>query len=239
MDSSFWTALNPNIRIKDTVRATYGNCLYRLAFRIGGAHLFRCDKTVDLSKAIIDHNLQVEPVRMSRYPVSLQVGRINEGNTKDLVRIRDCMLALPDSVNVRIEGQTVSLHSPNEQVLQDFARNPYVRRYIIEVTRPRDEEKKQLLLTGKILRKRKIQYRWRVRFKDGIVDHDTKSRLCSWISQQDKQVVSSSTKVLGRLAGIGTYIYDVYLDVDDERMITLLSLTYGSMIARIEEFSRH
>ena len=234
MDTLFWTALNPKIRILDTVKMMYGQHLYRLEIQAEGASILR-DLESDIVTEVTNRNLLARTVNYGgswRRNKPVSVDRIPL-----LEKIREVMLTNPGN-KTRIEGDSLQFYTPDEVAIKKLARQMIYldNSHISSIMRPTTPALADILRAGKVLRKNPPEYKYRLMIRDGRYSEESKENLLNWVDQMGDAVRIPVSLRENLEKGRHGYIWGGYIYVNDPRLEVMLRMIEPRLIGKIEEF---
>jgi hypothetical protein len=241
MDTSHWTALNPDILFTNTTKAMYGGNLYRLTICCLGVAVLRYP-AVPVSELVARRNhvwLEHSKRRLQLPHVVhvLDPPIIQSAEERMLERMRE---VVPADVKKRIEEPFVHFYHNSEQALLDMATalasddhpgNQHLR----EIMRPASAEVHAMLESGKVLRKRKPQWRYRIHMRDGSYTDGLKESLVRFVRSQGNNMYCPIGLWDRLRSPTQRYIWSGYLCTNDFALTTLLALMDARLVYRIEE----
>jgi hypothetical protein len=235
MDTLFWTAFNPDIRLLETRRPMHGKCLYRFTVSVHGSAVLR-DRDHSLNELIDARN------HRSRYYNSGGSWRnprpIAPSDYTLLNIMRNARETLSDQIVVRIEEPNVSFYCADQGPLKDLALALQFNdnSHFTSWTAPADDESLKLLQDGKVIKLRPTKYKYKIVFRDGSYSDQTREGLIKWIEHQDSTEVGVPNNLTRSLSSNHRFIWGGYIYVNDPRHATILSMIDPRLVAKLEEF---
>ena len=236
MDLSYWKNLTPNLTISYTQKLFFNQYLYRLELTANGAQSIR-------SKYSVESSLQerIKSYRAINYAGSW-VSRINSQLKKAdpawLNYIKNYKLNLPAGIKIRIEEPCLSLYSDNIEELCKFADEvpATFRKYLKEITVPRNDKEKDLLLAGKKIMRTKPKFRYKINFRDGKYSALTREQILNYLESLDK-LVQIPKHCREELQKRFDSVWDAYIYSNDNSIVTFISLIEPRLIRSITEMT--
>ena len=242
MDILFWTALNPDIKQLETTKVMHRYYLHRLAIRAPGASMLRYDG--DLDRQIEKRNNAVS----YNYGGSWRKNKLLDHDIELLKFIKQKVqdinnteiTARPpsggDLIRVRIEDPNIQFYSRSELVLKNLANT--LRwgndQHFVSIMSPTNAANEKFLLDGFVLRKREIQWPFRIVFRDGRYSTETKQQLLNYLLALGDQV--RVPKGLTEQLTKGGWIWGGYVYVHDPQLQSMLTLIEPRLVSKVEEF---
>jgi len=185
MDTLSWTKLAPTIKVVDTKKKFFNNYLYKVVIDVPAGRLM-------LNKSNDPMHYQIEELRQliqnktvystswSAYSKQRQLHRLNRANADQLEYFKNIIEVYRDTVKSRVEEPKLSLYSADEATLLLIAKK--YKDDIIEVHRPLNNAAAEILNKGEIIVKRKIEYQYKVVFKEsGTFDADVREQVYNYL----------------------------------------------------------
>jgi len=238
MDTSFWTALNPDIEILHTRKAMHGRYIYRLVISAVGASILRSSR--DLDEQISFHNAS----RSYNWAGSWRKQPIDSKDC-ELLRLVRSHLDYQDvgvrvqgshDIKMRIEEPHIQFYAMEEGPLRQLA--SFLQHgdnsHIVGLMRPASADEAKLLENGYILRSRKSTWQYKITFRDGRYSDETKSTIKSYLKNLDQEV-KVPQNLWSQLDKAG-WIWGGYVYVKDEGLATMFKMIDGRLVSKVEEF---
>jgi hypothetical protein len=238
MDTSFWTALNPNILQLETIKAMHGQCLYRLAVLATGASILRSNQNID--DAITDRNNR----RHYNWAGSWRSKPIKQEDAEllKLIRVQVNYNESSPRVNgtgifkIRIEEPYIQFYSRHEKPLLELANELKFgdNSHFHSIMRPINKDNEQFLLDGYTLRKNKVEWPYRILIRDGRYSSESKTQIANYLTNlgTDIKVPNGLWDQLSK----GGWIWGGYVYVRDKNIATVLGMMDPRLVSKIEEF---
>lgn len=217
----------------------HGKFVHRLAVRAIGCSILRYQQDVD--NAVIFRNENCKNYNWGgswrRKPVSsddvtlLKMIKQQLDYEESTVRLKD-----HEDFKIRIEEPDVQFYATNIQTLKAIADSLRYKdnSHFVSVMTPANQDHENILLEGYTLRKTKINWLYRVIFRDGKYSLETKGQIKSYLNNLGSQI--KVPKNLMEQLSKGTWIWGGYIYTNDKSLATMLSLIDGRLISKIEEF---
>jgi len=234
MDTSFWIQCNPKLTVEHTTKKYFGKYLYKLVVYCPAGRL------ID-SKGAMDKALE------HRKMVSKQInygGYWGQRNNKDLdqadVAFLDTMRTIrQDSagIKLRVEEPRIQIYAATEQELINLTNTRFVpfKNYIESFAGPGDAKAEAVLNSGAIIRKVDIGYRYKVILRDGRYDQEVKQQLLQYLNNLGTDNVRVSKTGLDMLAKPTSYVWNLYLYVNDLSITTFINLISPGIVSNSHE----
>jgi len=234
MDTSFWTALNPSIQILVTKKLLHGQYMYRLSMLSFGSRLLR-------DPAKLDYEITHYNQRAYSYGGSWrQTRQLTDEDVHLLKLIKNIVYAEDTSrlgnLKVRIEDPHIQFYSSDVTTLKDLSLKlrHTDNSHFVSVMCPENQQNADLLKQGFVLKKKKIDWPYRLIIRDGRYNIDSKTNLKNYLLQlgDEVKVPRSLWEQLER----GGWIWGGYIYVKDKQITTMFSMIDANMVGRLEEF---
>jgi hypothetical protein len=139
---------------------------------------------------------------------------------------------------IRIEEPRIQIYASNEQDLLDFVKqipSQYIE-YAASITRPANDRERDVLLSGKKLMKSTPEYNFRINFRDGKYDLDTKLHILNYLDSLG-DIVRVPDHARKELTKKYTNTWDIYIYTKDSTITTFLQLIEPRIIRTIIEMA--
>lgn len=233
MDTSFWTALNPSIQIQNTKKLMHSQYMYRLCLIAVGSSLLRYPENLD--ESIDQYN-----ARVYSYGGSWRAKRTLTVEDIELLRLIKSVI-YPDNnarleVKTRIEDPYIQFYACDASTLTDLAMRMRkgTNAHFESFMRPENEESSQLLSQGFVLKKKKLEWPYRLLIRDGRYNYESKQNLKNYLQQLGDEI--KAPRNLWEQLDKGGWIWGGYVYLKDKQVATMLSMIDAHMIGRIEEY---
>ena len=238
MDTSYWTALNPDIQQLETRKLMHGKYCYRLAVFAVGCAILR--QTNDIDRAIEFRNSS----RSYNWAGSWRRSPITTGDADKLRHLRgvmtyaDTALCLNDfpNVKIRVEEPHIQFYSTSPKELEQVARLLVYgdNSHFTSIMMPKDSDALDNLLNGYTLRKRNSEWPYRILFRDGRYSPETKATLRAYLSNLESEI-KVPPNLWTQLDKPG-WIWGGYVYVRDSGLATMLNMIDGRLVSKVEEY---
>ena len=236
MDSLSWKNLVPNIEGLPTQKIFYKQYLYKLELVAHGGQSINSKYSSAKSLEVRERSY-----RAINYGGSWAV-RMSYSLAKANVEWLEYLKAFKASVNfdckIRIEEPRIQIYASNEQDLLDFVNQlpgQYIE-YVAAITRPANDLEQEILLTGKKLLKSTPEYNFKISFRDGKYELDTKTHILNYLDSLG-DLVRVPTHARQELTKKYTNTWDVYIYTKDSSIITFLQIIEPRLIRTIIEMA--
>jgi hypothetical protein len=139
---------------------------------------------------------------------------------------------------IRIEEPRIQIYASNEQDLLDFVGQIPLQHlnYVRSITRPANDQERELLQSGKKLMKSTPEYNFRINFRDGKYNLDTKLHLLNYLDSLG-DTVRVPDHARKELTKNYSSTWDVYIYTKDSTITTFLQLIEPRIIRAIIEMA--
>jgi hypothetical protein len=242
MDILFWTALNPEIKQLETTKVMHRHYLYRLAIHAPGASMLRHDGDID----------QMVEKRNNSIGAAYNYGgswhrRILTADNVDFLKfvkshVHDHESTAPrtpvisNDIRMRIEDPCIQFYSRNDLALRNLANTLRWKdnKHFVSIMAPTSDANAKFLLDGFVLRKRAIEWPYRLVFRDGRYSKDTKQQLLSYFEALGDQI--KVPRGLSDQLTKGGWIWGGYIYAQDANLQSMLTLIEPRLVTKVEEF---
>jgi hypothetical protein len=236
MDSLSWKNLVPNIEVLPTQKIFYKQYLYKLELLAHGGQSINSKYSVEKSIEIRERSY-----RAINYGGSWAV-RMSYSLAQAVPEWLEYLKAFKAAVNfdckIRIEEPRIQIYASNEQDLLDFVSQLPAKylNHVKTITRPANDREQDLLQSGKKLMKSTPEYNFRVNFRDGKYDLDTKLHLLNYLDSlgDTVRVPDHARKELTKKY---SNTWDIYIYTKDSTITTFLQLIEPRIIRSITEMA--
>lgn len=238
MDTSYWTALNPDIKFQNTLKVAYGHCLYRLSVQAVGASALRQNQ--NLADAIAWRNNRA---RDYNWGGSWRAKLVTKEDAdlltliKEQIDYHEMSDRIPKSgIKVRIEEPNIHFYCRNELPLRDLAKKLSCRNnsHFVSLMRPASVEHEKIMLDGFTIRNKKIEWPYRIIMRDGRYSESSKTQISNYLKALGDQIKVPNS--LWEQLEKGAWIWGGYIYAHDRNLSTMLSLIDPRLVSRVEEF---
>jgi hypothetical protein len=238
MDTSFWTALNPNIEQLDTRKLMHGKYAYRMAVWAVGCAILR--QTTNLDHAIDMRNSS----RSYNWAGSWRRSPISTADADKLRHLQKFM-SLSDNglrldsypeIKIRIEEPQIHFYSDSFEQLQKIAQLLVYgdNSHFTSIMLPKDPDALAFLLQGYTIRKKDSEWPFRIVIRDGRYSQETKATLRTYLRNLDTEIKVPPNLWL-QLDKPG-WIWGGYVYVRDSNLATMLTMIDGRLVSKVEEY---
>lgn len=225
-----WCNLNSQIVVKETRKKFFNLYLYNLKYFCPGGRIL--DYATEIDYAI--ERLKIDYTQYN-YGGSWrarkdQVEKIDNKQLKDFSLIK----RIPKDVKFRVEEPYVTLYANSEHWLFELASNRLIDHVdrLLSISKPLNEDLKKVLAEGKIIVKRGIQYKYKVRLRDGICEQ--KYNIGMYLNNLGDQIrISKSCKSM--LEAKYDTIHAVWFYINDPDLVMMLNLFDPGVVSEICE----
>lgn len=234
MDTSFWTALNPSIQQLNTNKLMHGQYMYRMCLLAFGSSLLRDPDNLDDS---------IERYNSRNYSFGGSWRRKRQLSLEDIDLLRliktvaDPFSGKPGSeIKTRIEDPYIQFYSRDISILIQLAKQLHQgdNSHFVSIMRPENDESARLLSEGFVLKKKPIDWPYRLVIRDGRYSFEAKQYLKHYLEQLGDEIKAPQN--LWDQLDKGGWIWGGYIYLKDKQMATMFSMIDANMIGRIEEF---
>lgn len=241
MDILFWTALNPEIKQLETTKVMHRYYLHRLAIHVPGASMLRHDGD-------LDRQIEKRNIAAYNYGGSWRRSKLSDSDVALLKFVKDRLQeingddatqripAFADSIRVRIEDPNIQFYSRNELALKNLAKTLRWRddKHFVSVMSPASVANEKFLLDGFVLRKREVEWPFRIVLRDGRYSSETKQQLLNYFDALGDQI--RVPKGLTDQLTKGGWIWGGYIYTHDAQLQTMLTIIDPKLVSKVEEF---
>ena len=236
MDSLSWKNLAPNIEVLPTQKIFYKQYLYKLELLAHGGQSIN-------SKYSVMHSLDIRQrsYRSINYGGSWAVKMsysLAKANVEWLEYLKAFKAAVDFDCKIRIEEPRIQIYASNEQDLLDFVKqmpSQYIE-YAASITRPVNDQERELLQSGKKLLKSTPEYNFKINFRDGKYDLETKRNILNYLDSLE-ELVRVPDHARKELTKNYTNTWDVYIYTKDSSITTFLQIIAPRLIRSITEMA--
>lgn len=235
MDTSFWTQCNPNIQFERTAKRFYNQYLYRLVLTAPGG---RAINEYDSVSEGLDH------LRARNYNYAGSWGAARREVLKNadavfLEHIKNVKYNDKLKVKVRIEDPYVQIYADSEDVLQEIVINHFpvhCTNYLYAISAPESTDAQKALESGAIIRRKTIDYRYKITLRDGHYRDQTKDTLYNYLETLGAEQVRVPKSIRTSLSKQGNgFIWSGYFYANDPGITSFLNLISPGLVVNIHE----
>jgi hypothetical protein len=238
-DTSYWTALNPNISLLKTSKLINGRFLYRLNIHAPGCALLRDDE--DLYLAAIRRNTMSKNYNYGGSWHARKNGEISDNQIHFLQTIRDYLETKVkprggrETFKLRIEEPDIQFYAETQSELKDLVSIIKDPKCITSFMCPENEATRKLLLEGYVLRRKEFEWPYRVVIRDGRFSSETKQQMANYLRNLGDEHVRVPEGVWKHLEK-GGWIWGGYIYIKDKNLANMFAMIDPNFVAKIEEF---
>ena len=241
MDILFWTALNPEIKQLETVKVMHRHFLHRLAIHAPGASMLRHDGDIDQlvekrNNLPASYNYGGSWHRKTLTSENVDFLKFIKSHIQDHETVAPRTPMIAGDIRMRIEDPTIQFYSRSDIALRALANDLRWKdnKHFISIMSPASPANEKFLLDGFILRKKEIEWPYRLVFRDGRYSSETKQQLLNYLTALGDQV--RVPKGLTEQLSKGGWIWGGYVYVHDPQLRAVLTLIEPRLVSKIEEF---
>lgn len=234
MDTSFWTTLNPNIRVEATTKQYFGRFLYKMVV------FAKCGRLIHSKVTIVDALLERKERNRVIYNYGGSWWQRNRLNSDDadvvlLATLRDIKNEYGDKIRMRIEEPNVQIYTEDEDTLKDIAIRILPNEAVNIVSLPENDEVVPLLKDGAIIKHTPQEYKYKVIFRDGRYNIQIKHQVLQYLINLDKDTVKLPQNCVSMLGNSMEYSWGMYFFTNDKSVVTFISLIAPTLVSNIHE----
>lgn len=209
----------------------HGHYLYRLSVRAVGSSLLRYADS-------LDEGIDMYNNRKYNYGGSWRNRKLNDYDIQLLNIIKQATAtdATPSGIKIRIEDPNIQFYSVGHAELVDLATKLHFddNAHFESFMQPDNADNAKLLADGFVLKKKKIEWPYRLIVRDGRYSTETKQSLKRYLQQlgTDIKVPKSLWEQLDR----GGWIWGGYIYLKDNQLATIFQMIEPRLVAKVEEF---
>lgn len=239
MDISYWTQLNPTVKVTYTKRLFHDFYAHRLKIYIPAGRLLRDTNLTRLREeqhyadriAFLIKRANEWAGKTYYYGINKD-SSLKNADAKQLNNTRLLMTELEPSVRVRIEEPHAIFYSNDIEKLKRFAQVSADR--IVEITTPKNQEHHQILLDGNEIKNPKNVYKYKLvlnrMWDPSDYARESQDAIKSILENAgtDVRTTDSVIKNLSRAYFSGGYIY-----TNDDRLAFLMNIARPGFVKKI------
>lgn len=209
--------------------------MYRLDVHAPGANALRFSDNID--EQIRKRNERVRHYNVGSWrPLSRT--EVTPAQVDLLKQIKLGWDSLPDNkhLKMRIEEPNIQFYFQKESEI-----HPVVKfllkgnnNHIVHLMRPESPDAEKLLLEGYVLRKKSVEWRYRMIIRDGRYSEETKQQFANYLSHLGDQVKVPEN--LSKQLDKGGWIWSGYVYLQDPALASMITLIDPNLVSKIEEF---
>lgn len=236
MASLSWKNLVPNIEVLPTQKIFYKQYLYKLELLAHGGQSIN-------SKYSIMHSLDIRQrsYRSINYGgswASRMSLSLSQSNVEWLEYLKLFKASIAFDCKIRVEEPRMQIYASNEQDLINFVQQipeQYLS-FVVSITRPNNDQERDILLTGKKLLKSTPEFGYKINFRDGKYDLETKRNIINYLDSLG-DLVRVPAHARRELTKSYTNTWDVYIYTKDSSITTFLQIIAPRIIRTIIEMA--
>lgn len=234
MDTSFWTRLNPNIRVESTVKLAFSRYAYKIEISCPGVTYLRGGFA-----NIWDFVESRKQARQHNWGGSWRAKYLKIPTDKE-IEVLECLQNLLESddfkLKRRIEEPVIQLYAESMQDLVDFAQKfPHGLR-VTAVMMPRTTEEQALIEQGLVIRRKPVSWKYRFNLREARYSWETRQQLSTYLDNLGDSVHVPDGLSRNLKDPKSHYIWGGYIDADDRNLATFIQLIDPTIIRSIDEF---
>ena len=238
MDISYWTRLNPKIRVRNVTRLFFGEYSHKLEISVVGASMLRTPG-IPLADQVEHRRLTAKHINWGGSWVS---NRMRDPSAADLLMLETFNThrsIIENAVRIRIEEPVVHLYADNESVLYDFAKLICAtanKQFLSKIHRPKSKEVLDLIKDGYVVKKRSTRYPYKALIREGRYPTVVKSQLLSYLrTLETADEVQLPGHLIDALERPFESIWGGYFYFKDPSIPTMIGMVSAGFIRSIEE----
>lgn len=236
MDSLSWKNLVPDIEVLPTQKIFYKQYLYKLELLAHGGQSIGSKYSVAKSLEVRERSY-----RAINYGGSWAVRMglsLSKADIEWLEYLKLFKAGVAFDCKIRIEEPRIQIYASNEQDLLDFVGQIPLQHlnYVRSITRPANDREREMLQTGKKLMKSTPEYNFKISFRDGKYDLETKQHVLNYLDSlgDTVRVPDHARKELTKKY---SNTWDIYIYTKDSSITTFLQLIEPRIIRTIIEMT--
>ena len=239
MDSSYWVKFNPKVAFENTQKQFFGKYVHRVTYNVPSA-LFINKATPGKMQEYLEWRKVQAKVRTGGY------GGYNAYWTRDITDKTDSVelehfgdLKRKFKLKYRLEASKFCVYSNDESELKTFndAILPQYQSTLLDITCPKDAAHCALLEAGHITTKNTKGYKYKVTFRDGKYDANSKIQLVNYLdSLGDVVILSKATR--RSLVNGHAYTFGTYIHTTDPTILTFVDLIIPGLVNKTYEITK-
>lgn len=182
MDSLSWKKLTPNIKILPATKLFFKQYVYRL-------ELLAYAGTCISKPTAVEETLAVRKMTHRQINYGGSWGAKISRNLKHadilwLKYLQNFKQTTNLDCKIRVEEPSVQIYSENEADLLQFVADlpSDFKQYVTSIARPESEKIKKLILSGKKVVKKPPTYEFKICFRDGTYESDTRNSVMNYLT---------------------------------------------------------
>ena len=212
--------------------------LYRLAIHAPGASMLRHDGDIDqlVEKRNAAYNYGGSWHRRTLTSDNVDFLKFVKSRIQDHETTVTRTPVVSGDIRMRIEDPNIQFYSRNDLALRNLANSLRWKdnSHFVSIMAPTNSANAKFLLDGFVLRKREIEWPYRIVFRDGRYSKETKQQLLNYFNALGDQI--RVPKGLSEQLSKGGWIWGGYIYVHDPHLQSILTLIEPRLVAKVEEF---
>lgn len=238
MDISYWTRLNPKIRVRNVTRLFFGEYSHKLEISVVGASMLRTPE-IPLADQVEHRRLTAKNINWGGSWVS---NRMRDPSVADLLMLETFNAhrsSIGDTVKIRIEEPVVHLYANNESTLYDFAKLVCAgtnKQFLSKIHRPKSKEILDLINSGYVVKQRSSRYPYKALIREGRYPTVIKTQLLNYLRiLETAGEVQIPGHLIDALERSFESIWGGYFYFKDPSIPTMIGMMSAGFIRSIEE----
>jgi hypothetical protein len=233
MDILFWINNNPQVDLQDTKKIFFKEYLCKMQIFCPAGRLIHGEDDITVG---LEFRRQFQ--KNHNYGGSWSMrsnSMLDSASIEQLEMVRSMLQE--KKIKVRVEEPYVQFYSHTEDELKSVLNTfpEHLRNRLHTIIVPKNEAEKQLLLENKILRKsRRDNYRYKVTFKDGRMNVNTKLQLLNYLKSLGEEIklpLAAERMLQNGYSGF----WGVYCYTNDTSITTFINLICPGTISNVHE----
>ena len=209
---SYWTHLNPTVKITKTRKKFYGKFLYKAVFHCPGISVIRNPK-LQWDSRLAWNRLYHE-----------------SGKKKQITFYYELIEKFAGELTSRIEGPYLHIYTNDTSIIKEFC-NYYTDR-VFEVSEPESEQALALLKDDVILTRKMPEYQFKIMLREGFFDN--KQEVANYLYNLERDDIVCLTKsTIKYLNNHGKWFPGGYFYTRDDSVVTFISLVAPNLIKKV------
>ena len=233
MDSLSWKKLIPKIKVLPTQKLYYNQYLYKLELV---AFASQCiNSTADIESAINFRRTTYRDINFAGSWHARMNKQLDSADPVWLKYLKEFKQNPAFDFKFRAEEPRVQNYTNDHDALFKFVKDmPQFANYVSSVTMPNSQEELAILETGKQIVKTTPAYRYKIIFRDGKYDLDSKRSILNYLDGLG-DVVKITKHCREELSKGYSTIWDTYIYSNDPKITIFLQIINPRLIRRIIE----
>jgi hypothetical protein len=232
MDLSYWHKI-PKIQVEPTLKQYYKQYLWKMTVYAPGGRLVQEPLSSDLATMLQYRRDSAKMYNHSGW-WGLKNNQLVNANLELLDIIRRIKNDSTYNVKIRVEEPSIQFYASDESELKKIATvlKPFL--VVTHIYGPADDQSKELLESGVIIRKSPVEYRYKVVCRDGRYPTGTKRQILNYLDGlgDTVKVLKGARKMLNN--GFD-HSWNVYFYTNDISILTFINLIAPTLVSNIHE----